>query len=114
MLRLAAIPLQLGLGRGKLSSAVINASVTGMVQFICLQTHSSKGLNSDLLVNWSDATKHCNSLQFSIMAPPKTIIVGAGVAGIAMSHTLKWKLGYNDFEVSIILIPHMNTDRQDL
>ncbi|KAN0110969.1 FAD/NAD(P)-binding domain containing protein [Hyaloscypha variabilis] len=33
------------------------------------------------------------------MAPPKTIIVGAGVAGIAMSHTLKWKLGYNDFEI---------------
>jgi NADH dehydrogenase FAD-containing subunit len=38
------------------------------------------------------------------MAPPKTIIVGAGVAGIAMGHTLKWKLGYNNFEVSIIPI----------
>ena len=29
-----------------------------------------------------------------------TIIIGAGVAGIAMAHTLKWRLGYTDFEVS--------------
>lgn len=27
------------------------------------------------------------------------IILGAGVAGIAMAHTLKYKLAYDDFEV---------------
>lgn len=27
------------------------------------------------------------------------IILGAGVAGIAMAHTLKYQLGYDDFEV---------------
>ena len=43
------------------------------------------------------------------MAPPKTIIVGAGVAGIAMAHTLKWKLGYSDFEVCM---QHCNCLRQ--
>ena len=36
------------------------------------------------------------------MSAPKTIIVGAGVAGIAMGHTLKWKLGYSNFEVGDI------------
>lgn len=38
------------------------------------------------------------------MSSPKTIIVGAGVAGIAMAHTLKVKLGYSDFEVRLIVI----------
>ncbi|KAH8743316.1 hypothetical protein BGZ57DRAFT_946387 [Hyaloscypha finlandica] len=33
------------------------------------------------------------------MSDPKTIVVGAGVAGIAMGHTLKWKLGYSNFEI---------------
>jgi cation diffusion facilitator CzcD-associated flavoprotein CzcO len=33
------------------------------------------------------------------MSAPKTIVVGAGIAGIAMGHTLKWKLGYSNFEV---------------
>jgi len=29
------------------------------------------------------------------------IIIGAGPSGIAMSHTLKVKLGFNDFTVSL-------------
>ncbi|KAK1763980.1 FAD/NAD(P)-binding domain-containing protein [Phialemonium atrogriseum] len=33
------------------------------------------------------------------MAQQNTIIIGGGVAGIAMAHTLKWKLGYTDFEI---------------
>ncbi|KAI1874207.1 uncharacterized protein JN550_002786 [Neoarthrinium moseri] len=33
------------------------------------------------------------------MATKNTIIVGAGVSGIAMAHTLKCKLGYTDFEI---------------
>ncbi|KAI9168091.1 Baeyer-Villiger monooxygenase [Paramyrothecium foliicola] len=33
------------------------------------------------------------------MARPKTIIIGGGAAGIAMAHTLKWKLGYSDFMI---------------
>ncbi|KAL7953716.1 hypothetical protein V8C34DRAFT_296294 [Trichoderma compactum] len=33
------------------------------------------------------------------MAPHKTIIIGAGASGIAMSHTLKFKLGYTSFEI---------------
>ncbi|ORY69025.1 uncharacterized protein BCR38DRAFT_363903 [Pseudomassariella vexata] len=33
------------------------------------------------------------------MAVPKTIIIGGGVAGISMAHTLKWKLGYTDFQI---------------
>jgi hypothetical protein len=35
------------------------------------------------------------------MARPNTIIIGAGASGIAMAHSLKCRLGYNDFEVSI-------------
>jgi hypothetical protein len=38
------------------------------------------------------------------MSDPTTIVVGAGVAGIAMGHTLKWKLGYSNFEVCRIAI----------
>jgi hypothetical protein len=34
------------------------------------------------------------------MAPPKTIILGGGVAGIAMAHALKCTVGYENFEVS--------------
>ncbi|PNP38823.1 hypothetical protein TGAMA5MH_09046 [Trichoderma gamsii] len=33
------------------------------------------------------------------MAPHKTIIIGAGASGIAMSHTLKCKLGYTNFKI---------------
>lgn len=33
------------------------------------------------------------------MTAPKTIIIGGGVSGIAMAHTLKWKIGYTNFEV---------------
>ncbi|KAL1877871.1 hypothetical protein Daus18300_002224 [Diaporthe australafricana] len=33
------------------------------------------------------------------MAAKNTIIIGAGVSGIAMAHTLKCRLGYTDFEV---------------
>jgi hypothetical protein len=45
------------------------------------------------------AVRNSNSLHFSTMSGPKIIVVGAGIAGIAMGHTLKWKLGYNNFEV---------------
>ncbi|KAB5531368.1 hypothetical protein GE09DRAFT_1040978 [Coniochaeta sp. 2T2.1] len=31
--------------------------------------------------------------------PPKTIIIGGGVAGIAMAHTLKCRLGQDNFEI---------------
>lgn len=34
------------------------------------------------------------------MAAKNTIIIGAGVSGIAMAHTLRCRLGYTDFEVS--------------
>lgn len=34
------------------------------------------------------------------MAKPKVIILGGGVAAIAMAHTLKWKLGLSNFTVS--------------
>lgn len=34
------------------------------------------------------------------MTAKNTIIIGAGVSGIAMAHTLKCRLGYTDFEVS--------------
>lgn len=33
------------------------------------------------------------------MTGPSLIIIGGGVAGIAMAHTLKWKLGCTDFTV---------------
>lgn len=37
--------------------------------------------------------------QLEDMSAPNTIIIGGGVAAIAMAHTLKCKLGYNDFAV---------------
>lgn len=37
------------------------------------------------------------------MARPKVIILGGGVAAIAMAHTLKWKLGLSNFTVSVIV-----------
>lgn len=33
------------------------------------------------------------------MTANNTIIIGAGVSGIAMAHTLKCNLGYTNFEV---------------
>lgn len=36
------------------------------------------------------------------MAKPKVIILGGGVAAIAMAHTLKWKLGLSNFIVSLL------------
>ncbi|KAH7361730.1 hypothetical protein B0T11DRAFT_279427 [Plectosphaerella cucumerina] len=33
------------------------------------------------------------------MAGPKVIIIGGGVGAIAMAHTLKWKLGFTNFEI---------------
>jgi hypothetical protein len=48
------------------------------------------------------------------MSGPKTIIVGAGVAGIAMGHTLKWKLGYSNFEVCDIAIASHKAKRSDI
>jgi hypothetical protein len=33
---------------------------------------------------------------------PEAIIIGAGPSGIAMAHTMKNKLGYNDFMVSYV------------
>jgi cation diffusion facilitator CzcD-associated flavoprotein CzcO len=33
------------------------------------------------------------------MRTPDVIIIGAGPSGIAMAHTLKHKLGFNDFTV---------------
>lgn len=36
------------------------------------------------------------------MTVTNTIIIGAGVSGIAMAHTLKCELGYTDFEVGSI------------
>lgn len=36
------------------------------------------------------------------MAGPKVIIIGGGVGAIAMAHTLKWKLGFTNFEVRSI------------
>jgi cation diffusion facilitator CzcD-associated flavoprotein CzcO len=33
------------------------------------------------------------------MPAKNTIIIGAGVSGIAMAHTLRCRLGYTDFEV---------------
>lgn len=35
-----------------------------------------------------------------MMNSPDVIIVGAGPSGIALAHTLKHRLGYNDFTVS--------------
>lgn len=36
------------------------------------------------------------------MARPEVIILGGGVAAIAMAHTLKWKLGLDTFTVSVV------------
>lgn len=33
------------------------------------------------------------------MTSPNTIIIGGGVAAVAMAHTLKHKLGYTNFEI---------------
>lgn len=41
------------------------------------------------------------------MGIPKIIILGGGVAAIAMAHTLKWKLGVNNFAVSLALGRHL-------
>jgi hypothetical protein len=48
------------------------------------------------------------------MSGPKTIVVGAGVAGIAMGHTLKWKLGYSNFEVCHIAIASHKANWSDI
>lgn len=48
------------------------------------------------------------------MSGPKTIVVGAGVAGIAMGHTLKWKLGYSNFEVCHIAISSLKAKWSDI
>lgn len=42
------------------------------------------------------------------MTTTNTIIVGAGVSGIAMAHTLKCRLGYTDFEASSNMIQQAN------
>lgn len=34
------------------------------------------------------------------MASPEVIVIGAGPSGIALAHTLKHKLGFDDFTVS--------------
>lgn len=34
---------------------------------------------------------------------PEVIILGGGVAAIAMAHTLKWKLGLDSFTLSVVL-----------
>lgn len=34
------------------------------------------------------------------MASPEIIVIGAGPSGIALAHTLKHKLGFDDFTVS--------------
>lgn len=39
------------------------------------------------------------------MAKPKVIILGGGVAAIAMAHTLKCKLGLSNFTVSVLSSP---------
>jgi len=35
-----------------------------------------------------------------MMDHPEVIVIGAGPSGIALAHTLKHKLGFNDFTVS--------------
>ena len=35
------------------------------------------------------------------MSQPEIVIVGGGVAGIALAHTLKCKLGFDNFVVRI-------------
>lgn len=40
------------------------------------------------------------SIRISIMESPEIIVIGAGPSGIALAHTLKHKLGFNDFTVS--------------
>lgn len=37
---------------------------------------------------------------FFTMASPEIIVIGAGPSGIALAHTLKHKLGFDDFTVS--------------
>lgn len=54
------------------------------------------------------ASKHCISYHSYVfvyfgtenMETQNVIIIGGGVAGIAMAHTLKCRLGHTDFEVS--------------
>jgi cation diffusion facilitator CzcD-associated flavoprotein CzcO len=42
------------------------------------------------------------------MSTPNVIIVGGGAAAIAMAHTLKHKLGFNNFEAYVSTFPLWN------
>jgi cation diffusion facilitator CzcD-associated flavoprotein CzcO len=38
------------------------------------------------------------------MQSPEIIVIGAGPSGIALAHTFKHKLGFNDFTVSELVV----------
>lgn len=48
------------------------------------------------------------------MSAKNTIIIGAGVSGIAMAHTLRCRLGYTDFEVGSDYTTHDCRDLQSV